>query len=129
MSGNLNKRFGWLWIVIAPLMGMYITFQFQNVQGYGDSFIRTGNRLFHAHAGILAIFNILYGYAIDEVKAAENSKKLGSYLAIAGTILVSLSFFALLVNALGPIGSPSRILGFISILVSVLILISAQMKK
>jgi hypothetical protein len=93
--GDFNKKFGWLWILIAPLMGIYISFQFQNVEGYAQGFARTGNRLFHAHAGILSVINILYGYGIDEVGLAENAKKLGAYLAIVGTLFVSLSFMIL----------------------------------
>lgn len=32
--GNLNKKFGWLWLLIAPLMGMLISSQF-NTKGVG----------------------------------------------------------------------------------------------
>jgi hypothetical protein len=127
--GDLNKKFGWLWILIAPLMGIYISFQFQNVEGYAQGFARTGNRLFHAHAGILSVINILYGYGIDEVGLAENAKKLGAYLAIVGTLFVSLSFMGSIVSALGAISFPIRIIGFISLFVAILILASGMLKK
>ncbi len=128
-AGDLNKKFGWLWILIAPLMGIYVTLQFQNVEGYGQAAVRSANRLFHAHSGLLAIINILYGYGIDETALADNSKKLGAYLAVAGAILVSLSFFALMVPSLGSIGFPSRVLGFISLFVAILILAAGMLKK
>ncbi len=128
MTGSLNRKFGWLWLLLAPLMGMYITLQFQNVEGYGTAAVRTANRLFHAHVGILAFFNILYGKSIDGTGLAENTKKLGGYLAVVGTVLVSVSFLALLVQALQPIGFPSRILGFISILVAVLIMAVGELQ-
>jgi hypothetical protein len=127
--GDLNKKFGWFWIIFAPLLGIYITFQFRNIEGYAQGFARTGNRLFHAHSGILAIVNIIYGYGINEAVLADNSKKLGSYLAIVGTVLVSISFMGSLIPSLGAVGFPSRILGFISLFVAVLILAVGQLKR
>jgi hypothetical protein len=100
-----------------------------NVEEYAQGFARTGNRLFHAHAGILSIINILYGYGIDEVGLADNAKKLGAYLAIVGTLFVSLSFMGSIVSALGAISFPIRILGFISLFVAILILASGMLKK
>jgi hypothetical protein len=128
-AGDLNKKFGWLWIIFAPLVGIYITLQFQNVEGYSQGFARTGNRLFHAHSGILAIVNIIYGYGIDETALAENSKKLGGYLAVVGAILVSISFMGSLVPILGAVSFPSRVLGFISLFVAILILAVGQLKR
>jgi hypothetical protein len=122
--GDLNKKFG-----IAPLFGMFMTFQFQNVEGYAQSFARTGNRLIHAHTGLLSFLNIMYGYGIDEVTLADNTKKLGGGLAVIGTLLVSISFFATIVPALGSVGFSSRILGFISLFVAILVLAVGFLKK
>jgi hypothetical protein len=137
--GDLNKKFGWLWIILGPTFGMIITFQFQKVEGYAyfleggagvaDTFQRMGNRLVHAHTGLLSFLSILYGYGIDEVPLGEGVKKLGSYLTVVGVILVSISFFAIIAPVLGTIGGPSRTLGFLAILIAILILASGQLKK
>ncbi len=30
-TGDLNKKFGWIWLLIGPLLGMYITNQFHSL--------------------------------------------------------------------------------------------------
>ncbi len=120
--GDLNKKFGWLWLIITPLMGMYMSLQFKTAAetGYatfdfskgllvGESFAKLLNKVFHVHSGLLAFLNILYGGAIAEVQLAENTKKLGSYSAVLGAFLVSISLAPISPDA---IRDPTRILGF-----------------
>lgn len=144
--GDLNKKFGWVWLLLTPLMGMFITFQFGK-EGYGarfqdvtiagetlraymgESFARSINRLFHAHSGLLAVFNILFGMSIDEAALVDNTKKLGGILAIAGTVLVSLSFGLFAVRALSVLAFPFRIIGSISVIAAIAILAIGMLKK
>ena len=128
-AGDLNKKFGWIWVIIGPLMGMFMIFKFQEAaaqgifQEYAASMTRTGYRHLHTHSALLAFFNILYGYGLDEIGLADNTKKLGSYLAIAGAILVPLSF------VIGSISDIARLLGFISLVVAILVMAAGQITK
>lgn len=146
--GNLNKKFGWLWLLIAPLMGMVISSQF-NTKGVeyasimnevtiagqsltlymGESFPRVLNRYIHVHGGLLAFLNILYGLSIDDVPLSDNTKKLGSILAVIGAIFVTLSFFVLMTTSLSSISLPLRALGGLGLVVSILILVVGELKK
>lgn len=146
--GDLNKKFGWLWLLIAPLIGLYITAQFSSrgsdyssvlneitIAGedltlyMGEAFPRIANRLLHVHIGLLAFINILYGMSIDNVPLTEKTKKSGSILAVIGAILVSLAFFFLQVEPLSELGFPLRIIGGIGLVVSILILVVGELKK
>ncbi len=146
--GDLNKKFGWIWLLIGPLMGIYITNQFhslgaayaavmkeitisgQSVSLYmGEPSIRTANRLLHVHGALLAFLNIFYGLNIDSVKLSDNTKRLGSILAVAGAILVTLGFYFLQVMSLSSLGFPFRVLGGISLVVAIVIIAVGQVKK
>jgi hypothetical protein len=133
--GGINKKFGWLWLLIAPVMGMVITSSFQGGgyayileggAGVADTFQRMGNRMFHVHVGILALLNIIYGTAIDETKLGEGTKRLGAYLAVVGAILVSLSFFVSIMPSISTIGFPSRVIGFVALLSAILIVLAGK---
>jgi hypothetical protein len=125
--GDLNKKFGWVWLLIGPLMGLYITSRMtslgaaynaatrevmiagQNVTLYmGEPGIRIANRLLHVHSGLLAILNIVYGLSIDSVNLSDKTKRLGSVLAVAGAILVTLAFYFLQVIPLRALAFPFR---------------------
>lgn len=130
--GDINKKFGWLWLLMAPVMGMVITSSFRGGgyayildggAGVADTFQRFGNRTFHVHVGIFAFLNILYGTSIDETKLGEGTKKLGAYLAVLGAILVSLSFFGSIMPSVSAIGFQSRVIGFISLLAAIVIVL------
>ena len=146
--GDLNKKFGWIWLLIGPLMGLYITSQMsslgaayfaatreatiagQNVTLYmGEPGIRVANRLLHVHSALLAILNIVYGFSIDSVKLSDKTKRLGSILAVVGAILVTLSFYFLLVGSLRAFSVPFRAIGGISLGVAVVIIALGQLKK
>ena len=146
--GDLNKKFGWIWLLIGPLMGLYITSWMtslgaaysaatrevmiagQNVTLYmGEPGIRVVNRLLHVHSALLAILNIVYGLSIDSVNLSDKTKRLGSILAIAGAVLVTLAFYFLLVSSLRSIAVPLRVLGGISLAVAVVIIAVGQLKK
>ena len=146
--GDLNKKFGWVWLLIGPLMGLYITSQFnslgaaygaimreitiagQNVTLYmGEPGIRTANRLLHVHSGLLSIVNIVYGMSIDSVPLTEKTKKLGSILAVVGAILLTLAFYFLQVASLRDLGLPFRVLGGAGLIAAIVILASGEFKK
>ena len=146
--GNLNKKFGWLWLLIAPLMGMVISSLFttkgneyasvmnevtiagQSLTLYmGESFPRILNRYIHVHGGLLAFLNILYGFSIDDVPLSDKTKKLGSILAVIGAIFVTLSFFVLMTPSVSSISLPLRVLGSLGLVVSILILVVGELKK
>ncbi len=146
--GDLNKKFGWLWLLIGPLMGLYITSQFnslgavyaaatkelaiagQNLTMYmGETGIRGANRLLHVHSALLAFLNIVYGNSIDSVLLSDKTKRLGSILAVAGAVLVTLGFYFLQVTSLRELGFPFRVLGGTGVVVAIAILAFGQFKK
>lgn len=146
--GDLNKKFGWLWLLIGPLMGLYITSQFsslgaayaaatrevsiagQNLTLYmGETGIRGANRLLHVHSALLAFLNIFYGLNIDSALLSDRTKRLGSVLAVAGAILVTTGFYFNQVMPLRELGLPLRILGGISVVVAIVIMAAGQFKK
>jgi len=146
--GDLNKKFGWIWLLIGPLMGLYITGQMtslgaayaaatrevtiagQNVTLYmGEPGIRIANRLLHVHSGLLAILNIVYGLSIDSANLSDKTKWLGSILAVAGAILVTFAFYFIQVTSLRVVALPFRILGGISLGVAIVIIAVGQVKK
>jgi hypothetical protein len=146
--GDLNKKFGWVWLLIGPLMGLYITSRMtglgaaytaatkevtiagQNVTLYmGEPGVRLANRLLHVHSALLAILNIVYGLSIDSVNLSDKTKRLGSVLAVAGAILVTFAFYSLEIVSLRSVAIPLRILGGISLLVAIVIIAVGQLKK
>lgn len=146
--GDLNKKFGWIWLLIAPLLGILITAMFnsrgaeyssvmnevtiagQNVTLYmGEAFPRVANRLLHVHSGLVAFLNILYGLSIDNVPLTEKTKRLGSILAVAGAVLVTFGLYSIQVMSLSSLSFPLRVLGGISIVLAVLILAVGEIKK
>ena len=146
--GDLNKKFGWLWLLIGPLMGLYITSQFnslgaayaaatkevmiagQNLTLYmGETGIRGANRLLHVHSALLAFLNIVYGLSIDSVLLSDKTKRLGSILAVAGAVLVTLGFYFLQVASLRELSFPFRVLGGTGVVVAIVILAFGQFKK
>jgi hypothetical protein len=146
--GDLNKKFGWVWLLIGPLMGLYITSRMtslgaaytaatkevtiagQNVTLYlGEPGVRLANRLLHVHSALLAILNIVYGLSIDSVNLSDKTKRLGSVLAVAGAILVTFAFYSLEIVSLRSVAVPLRILGGISLLVAIVIIAVGQLKK
>lgn len=146
--GDLNKKFGWIWLLIGPLMGLYITSRMtslgatyaaatkevtiagQNVTLYmGEPGIRLANRLLHVHSALLAILNIVYGLSIDSVNLSDKTKRLGSVLAVAGAILVTFAFYSLEIVSLRSLAVPLRVVGGISLLVAIVIIAVGQLKK
>ena len=146
--GDLNKKFGWLWLLIAPLMGLFISSQFlsrgqeyssvtntvtiagESVTLYmGEAFPRIANRLLHVHGGLLALFNIIYGLSIDDIPLKEKTKRMGSILAVVGAVFLTFAFFSLQITVLSAIGLPLRVLGGISLVVAILILVVGEFKK
>jgi hypothetical protein len=146
--GDLNKKFGWIWLLIGPLMGLYITSQMtslgaayfaatreamiagQNVTLYvGEPGIRVANRLLHVHSALLAILNIVYGLSIDSVNLSDKTKRLGSILAVVGAILVTLAFYFLQVTSVSALSVPFRIIGGIGLGVAIVIMAVGQLKK
>jgi hypothetical protein len=146
--GDLNKKFGWIWLLIGPLMGLYITSRMtslgaaytvatkqvmiggQNVTLYmGEPGIRVANRLLHVHSALLAILNIVYGFSIDSVNLSDKTKRLGSVLAVVGAILVTFAFYSLQLVSLRFLAVPLRVLGGISLFVAIVIIAIGQFKK
>lgn len=146
--GDLNRKFGWIWLLIGPLMGLFITGQFnrlgaeyasvtqevmiagQNVALYmGEASPRIANRLLHVHGALLAVLNIIYGMGIDAVPLSDKTKRLGSILAVIGAILVTVGFYTLQVASLGVLSFPLRVLGGIGLVVAVVIMAAGELKK
>ncbi len=115
-AGDLNKTFGWTWLLIllpiSLLLGMNMNVSALNV----------ANRPFHVHSGLLAFLNILYGLGIDAVPISDKTKRIGSVLAILGTILVTIAFYSFQVESLLFFGTPL-------ILVAIGIMVYGQLKK
>jgi len=127
--GDLNKKFGWIWLLIGPLMGLYIMSQFSSLGAAYTEALRTPNRLLHAHGALLAFLNIFYGLSIDSVLLSDKTKRLGSILAVAGAILVTLGFYFLQVASLRDLNYPFRILGGAGLIVAIVILAFGEFKK
>jgi len=107
-----------------------VTIAGQNVTLYmGEPGIRLANRLLHVHSALLAILNIVYGLSIDTVNLSDKTKRLGSVLAVAGAILVTVAFYSLQIISLRSLAVPLRILGGISLLVAIVIIAVGQLKK
>ena len=115
-AGDLNKTFGWIWLLIllpiSLLLGMNM-----NV-----SALIVANRPLHAHSGLLAFLNILYGLSIDAVPISDKIKRIGSMLAILGTILVTIGFYSFQFESILFFGVPL-------ILVAIGIMAYGQLKK
>ncbi|MCQ9205886.1 MAG: hypothetical protein NG737_06210 [Omnitrophica bacterium] len=92
-KGKLNIIFGWIWLLAALLVGAYL----QTKHGAGPEWLKSSRKVFwgvfHAHASLLALVNILYGYCFERVNLGNRLKTAGSLLLIAGTILFSGAFF------------------------------------
>src|SRR5574341_1548078 len=146
--GKWNKSFGWMWLLIGPLMGLYITNQFHSLGAayaavmkevtvagqtltlyMGEGPLRAPNRLLHVHSALLAFMNIMYGMSIDSVALSDKTKKLGGVLAIAGAILVTIGFYSLQVMSLSSLGFPLRVLGGISVVAAIIVLAVGEFKK
>lgn len=148
-AGDLNKKFGWIWLLIGPILGMYIggqlnspgaaayasvmekvTIPGQDLTLYmGETGIRMANRLLHVHSALLAFTNIFYGFSIDSVPLSERTKRLGSVLAVVGAILATVGFYFLQVMSFQGFGFPLRVLGGISMVAAIVILVFGQFKK
>ena len=108
--GDLNKKFGWIWLLVLLPLSLILGMQ---------TFL---NRPFHAHGGLLAFLNIFYGLSIDAVPISDKIKRIGSVLAILGTILVTIGFYSPQVESLPFFGGP-LILG------AIVIMAYGQLKK
>lgn len=128
-AGDLNKKFGWIWLLIGPLMGLYITGQFNSLGAAYTEALRTPNRLLHAHGALLAILNIVYGMSIDSALLSDKTKRLGSVLAVAGAVLVTLGFLFIQITSLRELVFPFRVLGGIGLVIAIAILAAGQLKK
>ena len=128
-TGDWNKKFGWVWLLIGPLMGLYIMGQFSSLGAAYTEALRTPNRLLHAHGALLAFLNIFYGLSIDSVPLSDKTRKLGSVLAIVGAVLVTAGFYVLQVTPLRDLSFPLRVLGGAGVVVSILIMAFGQFKK
>lgn len=126
--GDLNKKFGWTWVLLTLIVGVFIT-----IKAADEAWLRSMTRAYfrsgHAHMGLLAFLNLLYGLYIDNVPLAENVKRLGSILAVVGAIFTPLGIFAgallkepLLIGA-------GKGLGGAALIVAVAILAYGQLKK
>ncbi len=108
--GDLNKKFGLIWLLILLPLSLILGMQ---------TFL---NRPFHAHGGLLAFLNIFYGLSIDAVPISDKIKRIGSVLAILGTILVTIGLYSPQLESLPFFGGPL-------ILVAIVIMVYGQLKK
>lgn len=67
--------------------------------------------------------------SIDSVSLSDRTKRLGSVLAVAGAILVTIGFYFNQVMPLRELGLPLRVLGGISVVVAIVVMAAGQFKK
>lgn len=120
--GIRNGKFGWLWLALFVILGLILaTNKEANVDSpkgtidYTEELIRS----VHAHGSLLSILNIVYGLYIDKAQLSDGLKNIGSWLAIAGAVILPLSLIGLAFGL--PTGAISAI-GGLSIIIAVLIL-------
>lgn len=127
--GTRNGKFGWLWLGLFVILGFVIEIVLvtnkkyaanysglEGTIGYTRELLRTA----HAHGNLLSVLNIIYGLFIDKTTLADGLKNTGSWLAIAGAVIMPLSLIALGfgISAVGPLSS----LGGLAIIIAVWIL-------
>lgn len=107
--GRKNLAFGWTWLILAMVYGLFMQIKMRDPNWAGNpfelmnwvnhaavaaySYPRGTWRMGHSHWGILAIVNILYGMLIDRIGMSRLAKQAGSVLCIAGTALFSAGLF------------------------------------
>ncbi len=110
VTGRKNLAFGWMWLALGMLFGFFLDLKMRDPNWAGNqfegtnwlnhaataaySFPRVAWRTAHAHWGILALVNILYGILVDQLAFSSFTKNLGSLLCIFGTVLFSGGLFA-----------------------------------
>ncbi|MBI2841058.1 MAG: hypothetical protein HYX75_22285 [Acidobacteria bacterium] len=108
--GRKNVAFGWSWLALGLLFGFFLEIKLRDQNWAGNpfelftwvnhasvaaySYPRGIWRIAHAHWGVFAIVNILYGMLIDSVNLSPLAKKAGSILCIGGTLLFTGGLFA-----------------------------------
>jgi uncharacterized membrane protein len=91
--GDLNKKFGWILLLIFLLFGIYLGFKTGAARTADDmtwltSRARKAFMITHTHGTALAFLNIFYGMAIDGTALSDRLKRTGSYFAIIGAIVM-----------------------------------------
>lgn len=120
--GNLNRRFGWLWLLLFMSIGLIIEIRliidpvyaanYSGTAGIGQ--MRSLFRAAHGHGNLLAVVNILYGLYIDTANLPNGLKRAGSVAAVVGAILQPIGLFG--AAFLEPVGALALIGGLLIIL-------------
>jgi hypothetical protein len=100
--GLRNIQFGFIWLTLFVIAGTVIGVYLDSNEKYAETAsgppgslgsIREHIRSAHAHSGLFALINIFYGLLIDVTTLSPSVKNVGSWLIIAGAVILPLSLF------------------------------------
>lgn len=131
--GDLNKKFGWVLLLVFLSFGIYLGFKTGAARTEEDmvwltSRTRKAFMIAHTHGTALAFLNIFYGMAIDGIALSDRLKRIGSYFAIIGAIVMPT---ALILWAYWASAKPymSAIISGVFTIIAVLILVYGLLSK
>jgi hypothetical protein len=112
---DINKRFGWFWLTFAVIFGFVLELMLarEDPKWIVDP-RREQWRSAHAHAALLAVVNLIYAHYLADAKLSKSLKRYGSYLIVAGAILIPIGVLAFAVGfppLLNPLGAIATIAG------------------
>jgi hypothetical protein len=121
--GDLNKRFGWIWLSIFVIVGFYIELQMGSMEYLGN-WRRELYRGMHAHGNLLSVVNLIYAVYLADANLSDSLKNWGSRLMVIGAVLIPVGIYAMtLATSPETIGPPVLTwLGAIATIIAVLIM-------
>jgi hypothetical protein len=121
--GDLNKRFGWIWLSIFVIVGFYIELQMGSMEYLGN-WRRELYRAMHAHGNLLAVVNLIYAVYLADANLSDSLKNWGSRLMVVGAVLIPIGIFGMTLAASPETIAPPILtwLGALATIVAVLIM-------
>lgn len=112
---DINKRFGWFWLTFAVIFGFVLELLLAREDlNWLANPDRELWRSAHAHAALLSVVNLVYAHYLADAKLSESLKRYGSYLMVAGAILIPVGVLAVAAGfppLLNPLGAIATIVG------------------
>jgi hypothetical protein len=121
--GDLNKRFGWIWLSIFVIVGFYIELQMGSMEYLGN-WRRELYRGMHAHGNLLAVVNLIYAVYLADANLSDSLKNWGSRLMVVGAVLIPIGIFGMTLAASPETIAPPILtwIGALATIVSVLVM-------